>query len=143
MGLIKGQNLRISVGGKYIAAARSCSIHVAQSLEDSSTKDSTGDFGEQEVTGLSWDASSDCLVESEADEAAEGGFDLMDACLAKTLVTISFDMTSGDKNRTKGTVRYTGTAYVNDVTVTAENKQNSTVSAKFTGSGALTKGAAA
>lgn len=140
---IKGQNLRISVGGKYIAVAKTCSVHVAQKLEDTSTKDSTGDFDENEVVGLSWDASSDCLVESDADSEAEGGLDLMDACLSKTPVDFSFDKTNGDKNRTKVSTVYSGKAYVNDVTVTAANKENATVSAKFTGTGALTKGTAA
>lgn len=139
---IKGQNLRISVGGKYIAVAKTCSVHVAQKLEDTSTKDSTGDFDENEVVGLSWDASSDCLVESDADAEAEGGLDLMDACLSKTPVDFAFDKTNGDKNRTKVSTVYSGKAYVNDVTVTAANKENATVSAKFTGTGALTKGAA-
>lgn len=136
---IKGQNLRISVGGKYIAASKTCSVHVAQKLEDTSTKDSTGDFDENEVVGLSWDASSDSLVQSEEDAEATGGLDLMDLCLSKTPVDFAFDQTSGDKNRTKVKTIRSGKAYVNDVTVTAANKENGTVSAKFTGTGPLNK----
>ena len=134
----KGQNLRISVGGKYIAGAQSCTFHIAQKTEDVSTKDSTGDFDENEVVGLSWDASSDCLVET--DDAATGGLTLFDLSMSKEPVDVSFDSTSGDQNRTTGTVHYSGKAFVNDVTVTATNKQNATVSSKFLGTGALTKG---
>ena len=50
------------VGGKCIAMATSCTFHIGTSLEDSSTKDSTGDWQEQEVVGLNWDASCDSLV---------------------------------------------------------------------------------
>ena len=138
---IKGQNLRISVGGKYIAGATSCSVHVAQKTEDTSTKDSTGDFDENEVVGLSWDASSDSLVEAD-DTQATGGLSLFDLCISKQPVDFSFDATSGDKNRTKGKVYYSGKALVNDVTATAENKKNATVSAKFLGTGELISGAA-
>jgi hypothetical protein len=62
MSTIKGQNLRVMVGGKCIAMATSCTFHVSAQLEDSSTKDSVGDFQEQEVTGLSWDAQPESLV---------------------------------------------------------------------------------
>ena len=137
----KGQNLRLSIGGKYIGGATSCTIHLAQKTEDTSTKDSTGDFDENEVVGLSWDASSDCLVVTD-DSEATGGLSLFDLAISKQPVDVSFDTTSGDKNRTKGTVHYSGKALVNDVTVTAQNKQNATVSAKFLGTGALKSGAA-
>ena len=137
----KGQNLRLSIGGKYIAGAQSCTFHIAQKTEDVSTKDSTGDFDENEVVGLSWDASSDCLVET--DDAATGGLTLFDLSMSKEPVDVSFDSTSGDKNRTTGKVYYSGKALVNDVTATPQNKQNATVSAKFLGTGALTKGTAA
>ena len=62
MGIIKGQNLRVMVDGKCVAMATSCQFHVSAQMEDSSTKDSTGDWQEQEVVGLSWDAQTDSLV---------------------------------------------------------------------------------
>ncbi len=62
MGVIKGKNLRVMVGGKCIAMGTSCQIHVGTQLEDSSTKDSTGDWQEQEVTALNWDVTTDSLV---------------------------------------------------------------------------------
>lgn len=137
----KGQNLRLSIGGMYIAGAQSCTFHIAQKTEDVSTKDSTGDFDENEVTGLSWDASSDSFVATD-DSEATGGLSLFDLAISKQPVDVSFDTTSGDKNRTKVTVHYSGKALVNDVTVTAHNKQNATVSAKLLGTGALKSGAA-
>jgi hypothetical protein len=46
MGVIKGQNLRVLIGGKCVAFATSCTVHVSLNLEDSSTKDSTNNFTE-------------------------------------------------------------------------------------------------
>ena len=84
MGVIKGQNLRITIGGKYVAFATSCTVHVSASLEDSSTKDSSdGIFQEQQLTGLSWDISTDALYSVDTDASginAEGALDAFVFC---------------------------------------------------------------
>lgn len=58
---MKGQNLRLLIGGKCVAAARECSWHQGLQLQDGSTKDSESDFIEQDVTGKNWDASASAL----------------------------------------------------------------------------------
>ena len=140
MSTIKGQNLRILVGGKCVAMATSCTFHVSAQLEDSSTKDSVGDWQEQEVTGLSWDAQTDSLVTLE-DNGTNGELpqDLLGLIINKTKVTLTFDQTAGTNNRVgqNSAIKRTGEAYVNDVTITAQNRQNSTVSAKLVGTGPL------
>lgn len=140
MSTIKGQNLRILVGGKCVAMATSCTFHVSAQLEDSSTKDSVGDWQEQEVTGLSWDAQTDSLVTLE-DNGTNGELpqDLFDIIINKTKVTLTFDQTSGTNNRVaqNSALKRTGEAYLTDATATAQNRQNSTFSAKFTGTGPL------
>ena len=140
MSTIKGQNLRILVGGKCVAMATSCTFHVSAQLEDSSTKDSVGDWQEQEVTGLSWDAQTDSLVTLE-DNGTNGELpqDLLGLIINKTKVTITFDQTAGANNRVgqNSAIKRTGEAYVTDVTITAQNRQNSTVSAKLVGTGPL------
>lgn len=140
MSTIKGQNLRILVGGKCVAMATSCTFHVSAQLEDSSTKDSVGDWQEQEVTGLSWDAQTDSLVTLE-DNGTNGELpqDLLGLIISKTKVTITFDQTAGTNNRVaqNSAIKRTGDAYVTDVTITAQNRQNSTFSAKLTGTGPL------
>lgn len=141
MSYIKGQNLRVMVGSKCVAAATSASVHVAQELQDSSTKDSTGDWTEQEVTGLSWDASCDALfVIDSSDTTGEQIVDLLDTLIAKTEVTLSFKQTGLAKNRTATTngLVWTGKALVSDISINADNKQNATYTVKFTGNGALT-----
>ena len=141
MGTIKGQNLRVMVGGKCIAMSTNSVFHVSATLESSSTKDSVGDFEEQEVTGLSWDASCDALV-TLTDNGTNGELvtDLISLMINKTLVTLTFDQTAGTNNRTgqNAAIKRTGTAYISDVQVTAQNRANSTFTVQFTGTGPLT-----
>jgi hypothetical protein len=128
------------VGGKCIAMATSCQIHVGTQLEDSSTKDSVGDWQEQEVTGLNWDVTTDSLVTLE-DNGTNGELpqDLLSLIINKTLVTLSFDTTAGANNRVgqNSVIKRSGSAYLTDYNLTAPNRQNSTLNCKFTGTGPL------
>jgi len=139
MSVIKGQNFRVSVGGKFVAASTSCSLHIASTLEDASTKDSTGNWQEQECTGKSWDGSADGLVVVDSAETGETAFSLTE--LVGTKVAIVFQETSGEKNREakSGGVTYTGNAWVNDISISAGNKTNCQYSIQFTGDGSLVK----
>lgn len=140
MGIIKGQNLRVMVGGKCIAMATSCQFHVSAQLEDSSTKDSVGDFQEQEVTGLSWDAQTESLVTLE-DNGTNGELpqDLLSLMINKTKVMLTFDQTAGTNNRVaqNSVIKKSGWAYISDVSISAQNRQNSQLSVQFTGTGPL------
>ena len=145
MGTLKGQNLRVMVctasgSEKFISMATICTFHVNATVQDSSTKDDTGDWAENEVMGLSWDASTDSLVTLE-DNGSNGELpqDLFSAMINKTKVYLKFDTTSGTNNRTAGNsvIKKSGTAYINDINVTAANRQNSTLTVQFTGTGPL------
>jgi hypothetical protein len=140
MATIKGQNLRVLVGGKCIAMATSCTFHVAAQMEDSSTKDDTGNWQSQEVTGLSWDASTDSLV-TLTDNGSNGELpqDIFTAMIAMTPVTLTFDTTNGTNNRVaqNGALKKSGQAYISDISITAANRANSTMTVQFQGNGAL------
>ena len=145
MGTIKGQNLRVMVAAasgseKCIAMATSCQFHVSATLEDASTKDSVGDFQEQEVTGLSWDASTESLV-TLTDNGTNGELpqDLLSLMINKTKVHLVFDQTAGTNNRTgqDSAIKKSGWAWISDIQVNAANRQNSTLSVQFAGTGAL------
>lgn len=140
MATIKGQNLRVLVDSKCIAMATSCTLHVATQSEDSSTKDDTDDWAANEITGLSWDASTDSLV-TLTDNGSNGELptDLLTLIINKTKVTLTFDQTSGTNNRTaqNATIKRSGYAYLTDFSLTAPNRQNSTITCQFTGTGAL------
>lgn len=147
MGTIKGQNLRVMVGTasgdeKCIAMATSCTFHIATQLENSSTKDSEGDWQEQEVVGLSWDAQTESLVTLE-DNGTNGELpqDLLSIMINKTKVHLVFDQTAGTNNRVaqNSVIKMSGWAWLNDVSIQAANRQNATVSAQFTGTGPLVK----
>ena len=140
MATIKGQNLRVMVGGKCIAMATSCQFHVSAQLESSSTKDSVGDFEEQEVTGLSWDAQTDSLV-TLTDNGVNGELPtaLLSLIINKTKVTLTFDQTAGTNNRTgqNSAIKRSGEAYLTDYSLSAQNRQNSQLSCQFSGTGPL------
>ena len=128
------------VGGKCVAMATSCTIHVAAQTEDSSTKDDTGDWAENEVVGLSWDASTDSLV-TLSDNGTNGELpvDLLSLIINKTKVQLTFDTTGGTNNRTgqNSAIKKSGYAYLTDYSLTAPNRQNSTLTCQFSGTGAL------
>ena len=128
-------------GEKCIAMATSCTFHIATQLEDSSTKDSEGDWQEQEVTGLSWDAQTESLVTLE-DNGTNGELpqDLLSIMINKTKVHLVFDQTAGTNNRVaqNSVIKKSGWAWLNDLSIQAANRQNSTISAQFTGTGPLT-----
>ena len=140
MATIKGQNLRVMVGGKCIAMATSCQFHIAAETQDSSTKDSTGDWQENEVVGLSWDAQTDSLV-TLVDNGTNGELpqSLLSLIINKTKVTLTFDETAGTNNRTgqNSAIKRSGEAYLTDYSLTAPNRQNSTLTCRFVGAGAL------
>lgn len=140
MSTIKGQNLRVMVGGKCIAMATSCTFHISAQVESASTKDDANDFEVNEVTGLSWDAQTDSLV-TLTDNGVNGELptDLMSLIINKTKVTLTFDQTAGTNNRTgqNSAIKRSGEAYLTDYSISAQNRQNSTLSCQFTGTGPL------
>lgn len=140
MATIKGQNLRVMVGGKCIAMATSCTFHISAQVESASTKDDANDFEVNEVTGLSWDAQTDSLV-TLTDNGVNGELptDLLSLIINKTKVTLTFDQTAGANNRTgqNSAIKRSGEAYLTDYSLSAQNRQNSTLSCQFTGTGPL------
>ena len=125
---------------KCIAMATSAQIHIAAQTEDTSSKDDTGDWQSNEVTGLSWDVSTDSLV-TLTDNGTNGELptDLMSLIINKTEVTLTFDQTAGTNNRVAqdSAIKRSGNAYLVDYALTAPNRANSTLTCKFTGNGPL------
>ena len=141
MGVIKGQNLRLLIGGKCVAFATSCTVHVSLNLEESSTKDSTNNLTEQTPTGISWDMSCDALYSVDADATGVNGINALDTVLAQQKVQVQFEQTQGEKNRVavSGGAVYSGYAWVNDISVQASNRTNTSYTIQLTGDGQLSK----
>lgn len=140
MGVIKGQNFRVLIDEKVVALAKSCTLHTSAELSDSTTKDSTGDWKEQEVTAKGWDGSVNGLVgELSTSETANQGLDML--LSVGTKVTIEFEQTSGEQNRVAktGGVKFSGNAIINDCSAEFPDRADSTFTLQFQGTGALTK----
>ena len=123
-----------------VAFATSCTVHVSASLEDSSTKDSSdGIFQEQQLTGLSWDISTDALYSVDTDASGINAEGALDAILARQKVDVEFTGTVGTNNRQATGHKYTGQAWINDISINAANRQNASYSLEAQGTGPLSK----
>ena len=140
MSIIKGQNLRIMVGGKCIAMATSCQLHISAQMEDSSTKDDAGNWQTQEVVGLSWDVQTDSLI-TLVDNGSNGELptDLLSLIISQTKVTLTFDQTTGTNNRVgqNAAIKRTGYAYLTDYNLVAQNRTAAKLTCQFQGDGPL------
>ena len=140
MSIIKGQNLRIMVGGKCIAMATSCQLHISAQMEDSSTKDDAGNWQTQEIVGLSWDVQTDSLI-TLVDNGSNGELptDLLSLIISQTKVTLTFDQTAGTNNRVgqNAAIKRTGYAYLTDYNLVAQNRTAAKLTCQFQGVGPL------
>lgn len=148
----KGQYVRLFLGSdntttpaKVIAAAKSLAFHVSMTLEDSTTKDTTGDWTVQEPTALSYDITSSALVRSgetiTSSVAAQAVADIQSIYESSDPVKWQIANVSSTNNRTKGSVIASGSAIISQLTLNAANRQNATYDTTLTGWGAYTVGA--
>lgn len=142
----KGQFVRLFLGSdnsavpaKIVAAAKSLSLHVSLTLEDATTKDTTGDWQVQEPTALSFDITSNALVKS-ADvitSTVQGQDFASIEDIYETSVPVRFQIAnvSGANNRTKGAIICSGSVTITQLTLNAPNRQNATYDTQLTGYG--------
>lgn len=138
MATLKGQNFRICTldptAAKYkvIGMATSCTVTLTNNTEDASTKDDVGLAAKPTTVSKAWSVSCDSL--NVADAAA-----MLTAIKAMTPLTLMWDETSTTDNQTRAKAAYArkGSAYLNDITFSWNNRENSTKSLQFTGTGAL------
>lgn len=132
---------------KVIAAAKQLSLHVSVTLEQSTTKDTVGDFIVQEPTGISYDISTTALVRSgetissSVSNLGQALDDIEDIYEAGKPVRWQIANVSGDNNRVKGTVIASGSALLTSLSISAPNRQDATYTAQLTGYGAYNVGA--
>ena len=147
----KGQYVRLFLGSDntatpaaVVAASKSLQVHVSLSLEDSTTKDTTGDWTVQEPTALSYDISTNALVRS--GETITSGVTAQDVASLETIYEASTPVkfqianVSGANNRTKGSVIMSGSVIVSQLTLTGQNRNNAVYDASLTGWGTYTVG---
>ncbi|MCH5307637.1 MAG: hypothetical protein J1E37_06100 [Prevotella sp.] len=137
----KGQYIRLLLSTaanptKVVAAAKEMQLHLSAQTEDSSTKDSTGDFLEYEVTGQSYDISGSALVLSPDDKlggsTANTLTDMING-LTDNLLYWKICIMEGDNNRTVVEELFSGTAKLTSLQIQGQNKQNATYSYTLNG----------
>lgn len=128
---MQGQNLRLFIGEKVVAGATDCTVHIAATLEDSSTKDDTSGAPNQEFVGYTYDISSESLF------AVDGSIDMLQTMMAGQPVAFDFEQTNGDKNQEKVKSLVSGKVLLNDASFKATNKQKATASFQAQGVGPL------
>ena len=145
----KGQYVRLFLGSDntaapstVIAAAKSLSLHVSLTLEDATTKDTTGDWQIQEPTALSYDISTGALIRSgEAITSQIGAKSLADLETIYengTPVKWKIANVGGDNNRTASSTIVSGSVVLTQLTLNGPNRQNADYTANLNGYGEYT-----
>lgn len=141
MQIIKGQNLRLKVSGKFVAFSQKCTLHVSANLityNNSSKDDTAFSWETSDVESMSYDLSADQLFAVGSDDtAAAGPIDVLKTMVAGKPVEWSFEQTSGEKNRGEGTSICRGSCFINDESITANNKENGSAALQAKGTGAI------
>jgi predicted secreted protein len=147
----KGQFVRLFLGNDntttpsaVIAGAKTLSLHVSLSLEEATTKDTTGDWVIQEATGLSYDISTNALVSSGDTITSQVGgqsLDNLEAIYeASQPVKWQIANVSGANQRTKGAVICSGSVVITQLAIQAANRTTATYDAQLQGFGPYTVG---
>ena len=141
---LKGQNFRIGtltttqVEGqtvntfKVMGMATSCTVTLNTNVDDSGTKDDAGMAAKPTINSKSWQVSVDTL--NVVDAAA-----MLTAIKSLTPFVIMWDETATSNNQTAQLAAFArkGSAYLSDLTLTFNDRENSAKSLQFSGSGPL------
>ena len=145
----KGETVRLFLSSDnttapsaVLAAARSLSLHVSVSLEDATTKDTTGAWVYQEPTGLSYDISSGALVRSGETITSQVGAktyaDIQSLYEAGTPFKWKIANVSGANNRTASSTIVSGSCLITTLTQNDPNRQSSDYTMNANGYGEYT-----
>lgn len=142
--MLKGQYYRLFIRTSTIAdyvaiaAAKELTLHVSAQVEDGSTKDTTDEWTEQDVTGLSYDISSNSLVLSEDDTLTTKPLNDLELIFeGGNKVYWEIARASGTNNREIGDILCSGSAYISQLQVNAANRQNATIAMTLQGYGEM------
>ena len=127
---------------KVIAAAKTMSLHCSLQTEDSSTKDTTGNALEYEVTGQSYDITGSGLVLTPNDTLLTGAVGLNDfeSWLQDQVLNWKICVMEGTNNRTVVETIASGQGKLTNLQIQAQNKQYATYNYTINGYGAIVPG---
>lgn len=138
--ILKGQNFRVLTYDtnaqkfKCVGMATSNTVTLTGNTEDASTKDDVSLAAKPTIVSKSWQVSVESL--NVMDAAA-----ILTAIKAQTPFTLIWDEVSTSDNQTAlgSTIARQGQAYLSDASFTFNDRENSSKSLQFTGTGPLTK----
>lgn len=143
----KGQYIRLLVSlaadpSTVVAAAKQMALHGSAQTEDSSTKDTTGNALEYDVTGQSYDITGSGLVLTPNDTLLTGGVGLNDfeSWLQDQVLNWKICVMEGTNNRTVVEEIANGQGKLTNLQIQAQNKQNATYNYTINGYGAINVG---
>lgn len=131
MATVKGQNLRLFVGSRAIAAALECQLQLQLNVTPYSTKDDEGAWIKNRVVSLQWSVTANAVVTDDVELDAIGVAELAD--LVGRSVQVQLNTAGGEKNRESMGQLLAGEAIISDVQYTAQNRQRSTCQVTLTG----------
>lgn len=146
MTFTKGQFVRLFLGNDnsatpsaVLAFAKQLAFHVSVSLENNTTKDTEGDWINQEPVGLSYDISTNALVDSGENITSQVNgqrFSTVEEIYeASAPVKFEIANVSGTNNRTKGSVLISGSVVITSLVLNAQNRQTATYDTQMQGYG--------
>lgn len=138
MKTLKGDNLRVclydTTASKYkvISMATSCNITMINNTEESHTKDDVSLANKPTTTGKSW------LVQVDSLNVADAAL-MLAAVKSMTPFTLMWDETSTSDNQTRSKAAFArkGSAYISDITLTFNDRENSAKNVTFAGTSIL------
>jgi hypothetical protein len=143
----KGQYIRLLVStaanpSTVVAAAKQMALHGSAQTEDSSTKDTTGNALEYEVTGQSYDITGSGLVLTPNDTLLTGAVGLNDfeSWLQDQVLSWRICVMEGTNNRTIVEEIAHGQGKLTNLQIQAQNKQYATYNYTINGYGAIVPG---
>ena len=140
----RGQYFRLFLGTTAnpttpIAAAKQMALHGSAQTEESSTKDTTGDALEYEVTGLSYEITGGALAITVNDTLMTGanGIANIESWIKDQLLYWRICLCEGTKNRTIVEEICSGTGKLTSLQIQAPNRQKTTYNYTLTGYGPI------
>ena len=127
---------------EVVAAAKQLTLHGTAQTEESSTKDTTGDDLEFEVTSLGYEITGSALVLTEGDNLLSGSVSFREFVdlLKNQLLNWKICVMEGDHNRTIVEEIAHGQAKLTNLQAQAPNKQNTTYNYTLAGYGPIVPG---
>lgn len=147
----KGQFVRLFLSSNntaapdsVVAAARTLQMHISLALENSTTKDTTGDWQVQQPTGLSYDISTGALVRGNDTITSQVGAktyaDIQTLYEAGTPFKWKIANVGGANNRTASSTIVSGSILITSLQLNNPNRQNSEYTMNANGYGDYTVG---